>query len=44
LGAAAIGWLMMREKSHARPRLTTIGNAIDDVPPGRLVIRRGSNG
>jgi O-antigen/teichoic acid export membrane protein len=44
LGAAAIGWLMMREKSHARPRLTTIGNAIDDVPPGRLVIHRGSNG
>jgi O-antigen/teichoic acid export membrane protein len=44
LGAAAIGWLMMREKSHARPRLTTNGNAIDDVPPGRLVIRRGSNG
>jgi O-antigen/teichoic acid export membrane protein len=44
LGAAAIGWLMMREKSHARPRLMTIGNAIDDVPPGRLVIRRGSNG
>ena len=31
LGAAAIGWLIMREKSRARARLTTIGNAIDDA-------------
>lgn len=28
LGVAAIGWLMMRERSRERPR-TTIGNAVD---------------
>jgi O-antigen/teichoic acid export membrane protein len=30
LGAAAIGWLMMRERSRARSRPTTMSDAVDD--------------